>query len=270
VQIEGRDGTPITVHDLGGDGPPLLLAHATGFHGLVWAGFADVLARSFRVWSFDARAHGSSGKAADLGWDTMGADVLAVVDALGLESPVGFGHSLGGALLTIAEATRPGTFRRLYFYEPAIIPPSSPRNIAMVQATLRRRPSFASRKDAFENYASKPPLNELSDEALWAYVEHGFVDQPDGTVTLACTPEDESRTFAGASARHAWEAMAVVTCPVTLGRGDAPDAQSPGHTDEQAVLLRAPIEVLPGLGHFGPLAEPDVVATSVLGALRRT
>jgi pimeloyl-ACP methyl ester carboxylesterase len=233
---------------------------------LIWDGFADALARSFRVWSFDARGHGASPAADDMTWATMGEDVLTVVDALGIERLFGFGHSLGGALLVIAETLRPGTFRQLYVYEPAIIPPQSPRNIEAVAIALRRRRSFPSRKEAFENYASKPPFDELAAPALWAYVEHGFVDSPDGTVTLACTPETESRTFEGASGRTAWDAMARVTCPVTLGRGDAPGASSPGHAEPQVEHLRADVDVFRGLGHFGPLAEPEIVAAAVADA----
>jgi pimeloyl-ACP methyl ester carboxylesterase len=266
MHVPARDGTPIAVHDLGGDGPPLLLAHATGFHGQMWTDFGDLLARRFRLWSFDARGHGDSGKSDDMTWKTMGDDVLDVLDALGIDQLLGFGHSLGGALLVVAETARPGTFRQLYLYEPAIIPPMSPRNLEAAEGTLKRRRSFPTRKHAFENYAGKPPLDELSDSALWAYVEHGFVDQPDGTVTLACTPEDEAATFAEAGARTAWNAMDAVTCPVTLARGTGPAAASPGHIDSQAEHLRAEVVVFEGLGHFGPLAEPDAIAESITDA----
>jgi pimeloyl-ACP methyl ester carboxylesterase len=264
MRVTARDGVEIAVHDLGGDGPPLLLAHATGFHGQMWTDLADLLAPSFRLWSFDARGHGASGKAEDMSWQAMGQDVLAVVDALGLDHLYGFGHSLGGALLVIGETLRPGTFHQLYLYEPAIIPPMSPRNIAAVELTLKRRRTFPTRKHAFENYSSKPPLDELSANPMWAYVEHGLVDTPDGQVTLACTPEDESRTFAGAGARTAWKAMDRVTCPVTLGRGDARGAQSPGHLEAQSEHLRAPVVTFSGLGHFGPLAQPEPIAASII------
>ena len=49
VHVTSRDGVDVAVYDLGGDGPPLLLAHATGFHGLVWDGFADRLTERFHV-----------------------------------------------------------------------------------------------------------------------------------------------------------------------------------------------------------------------------
>ncbi|MBA2436887.1 MAG: alpha/beta hydrolase, partial [Acidimicrobiia bacterium] len=35
-RVTTTDGVDIAVHDLGGRGRPLVLAHATGLHGLVW------------------------------------------------------------------------------------------------------------------------------------------------------------------------------------------------------------------------------------------
>ncbi|HAL25242.1 MAG TPA: alpha/beta hydrolase, partial [Chloroflexi bacterium] len=57
-----RVGTQdIAVHDWGGEGAPILLAHATGFHGLVWRPVAERLVAAGRhVWSFDFRGHGDS------------------------------------------------------------------------------------------------------------------------------------------------------------------------------------------------------------------
>ena len=60
---------------------------------------------------------------ADLHWQRMADDVLAVQDALGLRGCLGCGHSLGGCALLLAEAKRPGSFRALYVYEPVVAPP---------------------------------------------------------------------------------------------------------------------------------------------------
>ena len=99
------DGNRVAVHDLGGSGPPLLLAHATGFHGMVWAPVAARLAEHFRCISFDERGHGDSDPApgGDYDWNGFATDALAVVDALGLGPElVAAGHSCGGALLLLA------------------------------------------------------------------------------------------------------------------------------------------------------------------------
>jgi hypothetical protein len=44
-------------------------------------------------------------------------------------------------------------------------------------------------------YAATPPLADLAPESLDAYLRHGVVDLPDGTVTLACPPEVEAEIF---------------------------------------------------------------------------
>jgi len=86
----------VAAWDLGGDGPPVLMAHATGFHGLVWRPMASALT-GFHCYSFDERGHGDSSRPPGHSYDWTGFadDTLAVVDGLGLERPVVVGHSLG-------------------------------------------------------------------------------------------------------------------------------------------------------------------------------
>ena len=46
--VSSRDGVKVAVHDFGGDGPDLLLAHATGLHGRVWDPVVAHLVDRFR------------------------------------------------------------------------------------------------------------------------------------------------------------------------------------------------------------------------------
>ena len=65
VLVTSPDGVRLAVHDLGGDGPPLLLSHATGFHGHVFAPLAAALSARFHCWAIDYRGHGSSERPTD-------------------------------------------------------------------------------------------------------------------------------------------------------------------------------------------------------------
>ena len=67
----------------GGDGPPLLLAHATGFCADVWRPVAAALAGDFDCWALDFRGHGRSDVPASgsFDWEGTADDVLAVIDA---------------------------------------------------------------------------------------------------------------------------------------------------------------------------------------------
>jgi pimeloyl-ACP methyl ester carboxylesterase len=271
--VESSDGVRIPVHDLGGSGPPLLLCHATGFHGLVWGPFADLLAERFRVWSLDFRGHGDAGPppALPVDWRGVGDDVLAVVEHLGLEQPFGFGHSMGGAGLVLAEAARPGTFRRLALFEPIVFPPEAPpggggRDLSAV--SRRRREVFASKDEAFANFASKPPLSAFVPEALRAYVDHGLAARPEGGVTLKCTPEVEAAFYQGAPVHPGWARLPSVRCPAVVMTGERTDSVGAVLAGLQAERLpHGRVEVVPEVGHFGPMEDPPRVARAVAAAL---
>ena len=122
LRIASTDDVEIAVYDLGGDGPPLLFSHATGFHGHVWLPLATILSAAWHCYSFDHRAHGASTppRPETFAWRGFAADTGAVVDALGIRGAVAIGHSMGGAALVMCELDQPGTFSALALYEPIV------------------------------------------------------------------------------------------------------------------------------------------------------
>ncbi len=280
-RVATPDGVEIATYDWGGSGPPLLLAHATGFHGRVWVPVAAALRRRYHCWSFDARGHGDSSPAGDgnYDWRGFGRDVLAVVAGLGLgpgQAPVrprGVGHSSGGAALLLAEEDEPGTFEALYCYEPVVPifegPPSEePRYNPLAEGARRRRDVFASRAAALRNYAGKPPFTTFDPAALEAYVEWGFHDRDDGTVELSCRREDEARVYENAWRHRAYQHLDRVACPVVLasGGGDAHFGVELSKALAARLAEPGPIEVHEALGHFGPLERPAELAESIVEA----
>ena len=280
--VQASDGVHVAVHDLGGTGPPVVLAHATGLHGQVWQPVAARTAGAYRAIAFDFRGHGDSGlpPALDFDWRGLARDALAVADALsavdGLDEPpaplpvLGVGHSSGAAALLLAEQQRPGTFAALYCYEPIVVTADPPlgRDTGNWLATgaRRRREVFASRAEAHDHYSSKPPFSTWAPDALRAYVDHGFEDLPDGTVRLKCRGGNEALVYEMASAHDGFARLGQVRCPVMLASGADTDALGPAiirRLDERLPDSRT--EVLPALGHFGPLEDPAAVAGSIQG-----
>jgi pimeloyl-ACP methyl ester carboxylesterase len=270
VQIASTDGVTLALHDLGGDGPPLLVCPATGFPGRAYAPMARYLAHRYHVYGLDFRGHGASSEPASgsFDWGGMAEDVLASVDAIGSPSVRAFGHSMGGASILLAELARPGTITAAYLFEPIVIPPESEittRDNIMATSARKRREVFGSREEALYRYASRPPLGELRADALAAYVEHGFVDQEDGTVRLACRAESEARTFE-ATGKMTAEMAPSVRSPILVGIGDRGEPPNP------ASFAPFLVDALPAgrllsyahLGHFGPLQDPVTVADDML------
>lgn len=272
--VTARDGTEVAVHHLGGEGPPLLLAHATGFCGPVLAPLAAELASHFTCVALDLRAHGDSGLPADLRFDWAGfaLDVEAVVEGLGLERPLGFGHSCGGAALLLAEQGHPGLFEGLYCFEPVVLPPGSNSqqgHNSLAAAARHRRERFPSAEAAYANFASKAPFASFDPRALRAYVEHGFADAGGGTVRLKCRRDHEATMFEMSRRHDAFDHLGEVSCPVTVACGaESTTMGPPTCVTLSSRLSLGHLEVLPGMGHLAPLEHPAVIAASVVRAFR--
>jgi pimeloyl-ACP methyl ester carboxylesterase len=201
-------------------------------------------------------------------WNAYGTDTSAVIHALGLGGGVGFGHSMGATALVMAELAEPGTFAGLVLYEPVLIPPSwtrdGPPPPELAESARRRRQVFASREEAYENFAAKPPLDVLHPEALTAYVEHGFIETADGRVRLACDPEHEARTYEAGRLHHTFAELGHVTCPVLVMAGN-PDGNPPAliAAEVAAAIPRGRLRTFDDLGHFGPMQDPAAVAAAL-------
>lgn len=270
MRVPSTDDVSIELHDLGGDGPDLLIAHATGFCAGAYGPLAARLAERYRVWGLDFRGHGDSTSPTngDLSWRGMVDDVVAVVDVIGSGPILAVGHSMGGASLLAAELRRPGTVRAAWVFEPIVVPPgfdSLPGGNPLANAARRRRAEFPSREAALARYASRPPLGVFRADALSAYVAHGFADGPDGTVVLKCTPESEAAVFE-ADGKPLIAEMGPVQIPVVVARGGRD--RSPGPADfadaVAAALGDGTLRRYPHLGHFGPFQDPDLLADDVL------
>lgn len=263
----------LAAHDLGGRGRPLVLAHATGFCGLALAPLAEALTERapVRVWALDLPGHGSSPVPddGDLSWSRMAGEVLAALDELDLRGAVGVGHSMGAAVLLDAEASRPGTFSRLWCFEAIVGPRPPPPALteALVAGALRRHRAFPSLEAARSHYRSRPPLSELSLAALDGYLVGGTAPGPDGSVVLRCLPETEAACYRAGAAHDGWERLARVSCPTVVARGERSGTVDKGLLGAQArALAQGTTSVFAGLGHLGPMEDPEAVATAAAGS----
>lgn len=271
--VQGPDGE-LVVHDWGGTGRPVLLAHATGFHGLVWRPVAKRLVDAgFHVWSFDFRGHGDSSRSpVPYAWERFGDDVHAVATELGLAgdpSLLAVGHSKGAAALMLAEVAAPGTFPSIWAFEPVVIPSEVPLppnpDLPLPVGARKRRAIWDTPEQALESYASRPPLDALDADALAAYVERGLRQDDDGTWELKCAPDDESDMYAHGPAHGLWLRLHEIQSRVHVVCGERTNAVTPAFGARIVERLpNATLEVMAGVGHFGPLQDPEAAAASIV------
>jgi pimeloyl-ACP methyl ester carboxylesterase len=282
--VTARDGARLVCWDFAGQGKPLFMVHGTGLHGRCWGPVAAPLsAAGFRPLALDMRGHGSSSRSpdGDYSWDLFALDVLDTLAQLGLSNGVAaVGHSAGGAALLLAEESRPGTFSRIWAWEPIIGIPGSDerarRGAGLARRARQRRAHFASVDEARAHFQGRHMFAEFSPEALEAFLDGGLVPDDGGGYRLACDPEDEARIYEGAAAHSAWDGLGRIQCPTRLLGGELSPAVPP---DELATIVAelgaqrpggpggatatATATIVPMLGHFGPFQRPADIADDI-------
>jgi N-formylmaleamate deformylase len=122
----------IDVHYLrtGGNKPPVVLLHGLMLNGACWTPLARALEKDYDVIMPDARGHGNSGTP-EYGYryHDLAADVVSLIDALGLVTPVLLGHSMGGMTAAVVASRNPKRLRGLVLADPTFLTPQRQREV---------------------------------------------------------------------------------------------------------------------------------------------
>ena len=179
------DTNNIRIHylDYAGADPPLVLMpgltnNAHSFGGLIHAGLNE----KRRVLALDLRGRGLSDKP-DTGYGMADhtADVVGVLDALGLDQIVLGGHSFGGMLALYMAAKYPERFSKLVIIDSAISWPSGTDDL--LKPSLHRLDKVFPSWDAYLNLAKGMPfLNGHWDQYIEAHYRADVEIRADGSV----------------------------------------------------------------------------------------
>jgi pimeloyl-ACP methyl ester carboxylesterase len=115
------EGVRLFYTDDGPSGPatPLLLVHGWGSDGHEWSWHIQRLSAGRRVIAPDLRGHGySSVPAAGLHPRDMAADLLRLLDQLGIDAVIAVGHSMGAQVVSVLAVEQPSRVRALVCVEP--------------------------------------------------------------------------------------------------------------------------------------------------------
>ncbi len=275
--LRGPDGVSAALHDLGGSGPAVLFTHGSGLNAGMWATVVPHLRDRFHCYGLDFRGHGASPQnegAFSVERHLLIGEILAAVAAIGEDTAFGVGHSLGGATLTVTEATYPGTFAGLWVFEPVLIPDTYERPdggpASLAEFARRRRREFDSVDAAYERFRSKPPYANCEAVAVRAYTEIGTFARPDGTVWLSCAGDTEARIYETSPA-YDFASFAAVRCPTVVGLGVAVAKGNEIPPMLAPIVAKAlgngRLESFAGLTHFAPMENGAAVAASIAAHL---
>jgi len=119
-----------------GQGPPLVLLHGLFGSARNWGAVQKALAADYRVVALDLRNHGASPHAPGMAYAAQAEDVAETLAALGIESAVVLGHSMGGKVAMMLALTRPELVERLIVADiaPRPYPPALRATVGAMQA----------------------------------------------------------------------------------------------------------------------------------------
>ncbi len=257
--------------------PPLVFAHATGFHARVFDSMIEHFSDR-RVLSLDLRGHGRSEGGPIDDWRTMSGDVTAFLDQLRIRRAVGVGHSMGAHTLVQCAADLPEAFSRLVLFDPVILAPEFYAADAALYTSdaphpaIRRKRDFASPEEMIERFSSRDPYRLFDPRVFEDYCRYGLKPREDGGYELACTPETEASIYASSRSNDGiHKAAQRVEVPALVVRAKQTDLQdfksSPTWSALASIMPQGTDLHRPDRTHFHPFEDPSDAARIVAEAI---
>lgn len=258
-----------------GNGPSILLLHATGFHARCWDKVVEAFPADAHVIAVDQLGHGRSAKPVILDWAMIADATAQLLGSLGIGFAVGAGHSMGGHSLVQVAASHPELVAQIVLIDPVIMEREVYRNPPDYSATnnmvARRRNSWTEPDAMVERFRDRHPYKLWDPAVLRDYCEHGLLPDGKDGYELACPPETEASVYATSATVDPWPLIDGIKQPVTvlrapqIERGGAFDfAGSPTPPGLAEEFADGNDIYLPDLTHFMPMQEPQRIAQLIL------
>ncbi|QZY30055.1 alpha/beta fold hydrolase [Nocardioides coralli] len=252
-----RPDAEIWYHDTAGDLPVIVLLHGLAGYALEWGAVIAGLCEDFRVVSVEQRGHGSSTRRpADVSRTAYVADVVAVLDDLGVGAVPVVGHSLGGHTAMLLAAHHPDRVSDLVLVESGL-GGGGEADLAGVAGWLRGWPvPFEDREEFLAFFGGGRSVAEG-----WA---DGLAERHDG-LWPQWDPDTLVAALAPVALHEHLEEWSAVHAPTLLVRGE--HGSVPERQVESMCALRpdTALAVIAGAGHDVHLEA----AEALLPVLRR-
>jgi pimeloyl-ACP methyl ester carboxylesterase len=244
LRLEHGD-VSLSALEFGGRGPPVILLHGLAGYAGEWAETASWLRERHRVVALDHRGHGGSTRApATVAPEAFVGDVVAWLDALGLEGASLVGQSFGGLIAFLTAAAHPERVQRLVVAEAS--PSSDPAAEPEVREWLESWPAVFPDEEA--------ALRFFGGDSLRARVWAGGLETREDGLWPRFDTETLLRVLRESASAH-WEAWSSIRCPTMVVRGE--DGLAAEKARAMAVRLdTATLETVPDAGHDVHLEQP--------------
>ena len=271
------NGLRIRYYDWGGAGDPIVVVHATGFHGRVYGPIVEALKGIGHVWSYDQRGHGDSETPHELvryNWSFTMEDLGGFITSMGWTAVRAFGHSAGATAIGSLAFERPELISRAVLAEPVIFEsPDAPelgwRN-PFVERTLKRRRMFDNVDAMYANFENKPPYDTWDRGMLRDYCEFGTRVNDEGKRELKCPPKVEARLYETSREFDGLSRIIKAPAPLLIMFGNRSDSLGLTLMPRLARERKSGrVMEIADAGHFVPMEKPDQVSKLAVDFLKQ-
>ncbi|MBN1548717.1 MAG: alpha/beta hydrolase [Syntrophaceae bacterium] len=250
-----------------GDGPTLVLLHATGFNPWMWHPIARELAGRFRIIApFFCDHRNTDPYRGGLGWNILAADLAGLCRNLDIQKPFLIGHSMGGGVCVLAHDLIPDLAGKMILVEPILLPesryhkPLALEDYPLARQAIRRKNRWQTIEEAETYLLSKPLFHDWDREMLDLYLQYGMTVDADGSLQLACSPRGEAAIFMGSVAENPWPLLPRIGCPVLILEGEKSESRTFLDLKKAAGLFsNGEYRLVPGVGHLMTMEKPRLM-----------
>lgn len=254
-----------------GNGPTVILLHATGFLPWLWHPIARELSPSYRIiapYLCDYRA--SDPEKGGLGWVTVAQDIADFCKRNHIENPFLVGHSMGGTVSTMANVLYGVKAKAMILIEPIFLHEAfyhvhiSVNDHPLASRALKRANHWKNAEKAMSYLISKALFKSWTEEMLKLYITYGMKEKNGGGLELACSPKTEAALFMGGVQYNPWPLLPEVSCPVLVIEGETSDSKD--FIDIKRTVSSLPDAshiIVTGAGHLVPMEQPSTTAAII-------
>jgi len=193
------NGARLNVMDWGGSGPVLILIHGYGDSPHLFDDLAPAFTDSFHVVAYARRGHGKSSAGESFSNATLAADLITVMDSLGIARANLAGWSMGGNEITAAAGLYPDRVEKIVYLDGAYDWSDLMSNqsaLADLPVSLDPTPEARASLDAFKAWYRAGWFPDVDLARLEAHVRELANIQPDGSASPVPDSANAARAFA--------------------------------------------------------------------------
>lgn len=252
-------GASFHVLEWAGVDPAVVLLHPNRTNARVWDFFVRACETRHRILAPELRGHGGSSWDAD-GWsiDLHLADMIGVIESLGVGPCLLVGAATGGNLALLIASERPSLTSAIVVIDPGL---SLDRSLSeRVQQQIANEFEFDDRESA---RARLPFSERWSDEMKDHFTHYSFEKVENGRVRWRYSA-DAARETEASLEDPIWDRINV-ECPALVVRGIESPAFTPDRLQQlREVVPHAEVVEIDGAGHRVAQDAPQPLADSVM------